>query len=139
MNRPDPIDVLNHLLRMHFRSLPIYLQGDRLWSRGNDSRGAELLAQIADDHKALSQRLAAAVYDRGGLPDGGQFPTPFTGMHDLALDYVLGRVRQSTEHDLKALEHSVAELSDDPAARVLAEEALSQARRHLDMLAAARM
>ena len=99
MNRPDPIDVLNQLLRLLFRSLPVYLQGTQFWARGGDAPGLAVLQTIAADRKRFAKRLAAAIDQRGGMADAGQFPAAFTGLNDVSLDYILDCLRRAAGGD----------------------------------------
>ena len=134
MNRPDPIDVLNHLLRLLFRSLPVYLQGTRFWTRGGDVRGLNVLRTIAADRKRFAQRLAAAIEQRGGLADAGRFPTAFPGLNDVSLEYILERVARAQQEEIPDLQRCLVELEGDPEAHALAAEILANACQHREML-----
>ena len=134
MKRTDPIEILNHLLRLLFRSLPVYLEGGQLWTGSGHQNGVVVLHRIASDRRAMSQQLATAIYRRGGLAEGGNFPAAFTGMHDLALDYVVKQVRSTIEQDVKTIQHFAAAVADDPEALLLVNQALAAASKHLEML-----
>ncbi len=134
MNRPDPIDVLNQLLRLLFRSLPVYLQGTQFWARGGDAPGLAVLQTIAADRKRFAKRLAAAIDQRGGMADAGQFPAAFTGLNDVSLDYILDCLRRAQQEEIPALQRRLVELEGDPEAHALAAEILANACTHREML-----
>ena len=99
MNRTDPIDVLNQLLRLLFRSLPVYLRETQFWTRGGDAPGLAVLQTIAADRKRFAKRLAAAIEQRGGVADAGRFPAAFTGLNDVSLEYILDRAGRAAGGD----------------------------------------
>jgi hypothetical protein len=136
MNRPDPIDVLNHLLRLLFRSLPVYLSPfpQHVWARDGEAPGLTVLQTIAADRKRLAKRLADAIEQRGGLPDAGRFPAAFTAMNDLSLEYILDRAGRAQQEEIPALRRHLAELEGDPEAYALAAEILANACKHQQML-----
>jgi hypothetical protein len=133
VNRPDPIAVLNHLLRLLFRSLPVYVRETQLWTHG-DARGLAVLQTMAADRKRLAQRLAVAIDQRGGAVDAGRFPTAFTGLNDVSLEYLLDRVRRTAEEEIPVLQGCLVELEGDPEAHALAAEILANACKHQEML-----
>ena len=154
MNRPDPIDVLNRLLRLVYRSLPVYLAGGQIgdgpqspwqteaapsfpptvWSRDREAPGLAVLQTIAADRRRLATRLAAAIDQRDGTPETGRFPQLFTAMNDLSLDYILDRVGREQQEQIPVLRRSLAELEGDPEAHALAAEILANACKHGEML-----
>lgn len=134
MNPSDPIDVLNRLLQIVYRSLPVYLQGTRPWVKQGDEKALEQLAQIAADHRYYAQRIADAVQQAGACFDPGQFPVGFTGLHDVSVDFLVKRVTELQKRDLHCIEQCAASLAGSPRLRALAEEVLGNARGHLEML-----
>jgi hypothetical protein len=134
MTQPEWTDVLNRLLAMLYRSLPLYLQGTQPWMRPGDEKAWEALVRMAADHKHYASKLAELIQESGGLVDPGQFPLAFTGLHDVALDYLIRRVIELQKRDLCRIEQCVAELKGHPRARAVAEEILGNARGHLEIL-----
>lgn len=133
MNQTDPIEVLNRLLRILYRSLPVYLAEVKPWST-QDSEDGRAIELIAADQLRLAGRVADAILEQGGRIDTGHFPAEFTSKHDLATDYL---VREAVEHhqrDVAAIQQCVADLDKAPFLRPLAEEALGSARGHLENL-----
>lgn len=134
MNRPDVTAVLNRLLRMLCRSLPIYLQGTQPWTRRGAEKGLQVLAQIAADQQALAQRVAEAVHQQDGHTDTGQFPIQWTAIHDLDLEFLIRKAIEYQRRDVAETARCVDELAGTPPLESLAEEILATARRHLEML-----
>jgi hypothetical protein len=134
MSRRHPIDVLNRLLRLLFRSLPVYLQGTQFWARGGDAPGLAVLQTIAADRKRFAKRLAAAIDQRGGVAEAGQFPAAFTGLNDVSLEYLLDCVGRAQQKEIPAIQRHLVELEGDPEAHALAAEILANACQHREML-----
>lgn len=133
MNHHDPVEVLNRLLRILYRSLPVYLAEVKPWSTEDSERGRAIEA-IAADQLQLAQRVAGAVLEQNGRIDTGHFPVEFTDKHDLATDYLVREAFEHQQHDLAAIQRCVADLHDAPSLRPLAEEALGAAIGHLENL-----
>lgn len=131
---PATIDVLNELLRVQYRSLPMFLAGAEPWTREGDERAATALSNIVADQQAMVQRLGEAILDRGGQVDTGNFPIEYAELHFLALDYLLKELVARQHNDVAAVERCAARLTTDRAARTLAEEVLGQERAHLETL-----
>ena len=134
MQAAQSIFVLNRLLARLCRSLPAYLADGFPWHRPGDHRGLSVLKQIIADQQAMAARVAEAVLDRRGAPDTGEFPMEFTDTQFLSLDFLVQEVIHYQRQDIAATERCVRELSGDRAAREVAEEALGQARAHLESL-----
>lgn len=130
---PDAQAVLNRLLRVLYRSLPVYLDEVRPWG---DEAGetAQVIELVAADQLRLAQRVAEAIHAFGGRVEPGSFPIEFTAKHDLDLDYLLKDIVEHFRRDVAGIEACVAELACEPHLRSLAEEALGNARGHLETL-----
>jgi hypothetical protein len=134
MSPSSTTDVLNRLLVLHERSLPMYLSyapPDRLASHA----GAKaVLDQIVEDQKRTIDRLATMVLDGGGTVDYGEFPMSFTGLHDLSLAYLLKLLIERQTKLVAACENLANLLSAAPYAQAAAREALGEAKGHLENL-----
>lgn len=128
------IDVLNRLSVAHSRSLSVYLSFAGPWVSASESREREVLLQVAADHKRMTDRLGSMILDLGGSVEPGKFPLKYTALHDLALDYLLGLVVENQRQLVQTAEACAAELTLAPMARALAEEALGEAKGHLESL-----
>ena len=132
--RPAAAAVLNRLLRILSRSLPMYLREAKPWATEQAQPIQAALGHLAADQQALAGRVARAILERGGQPEPGPFPSAFASVNNVDLAFVLQRVIDLGNRDLAALERCVAELRPWPEQRALAEEILGNAQGHLDIL-----
>lgn len=128
------IDVLNRLSVAHSRSLPVYLSYAGPWIPASEGRNGETLLQVAADQKRMADRIGTMLLDLGGTVDPGKFPLKYTALHDLSYEYLLGKLVENQRQTVRTIEACAADLTLAPLARSLAEEALGEARGHLEML-----
>ena len=134
MSPPSTIDVLNRLLVLHERSLPMYL-GYAPPNRLEDHPQAKaVLDQIVEDQRRTIDRLATIVLDSGGTVDFGEFPMAFTSLHDLSLEYLLKLMVERQTKFVAACENLANLLATAPFAQAAAREALGEAKGHLENL-----
>ena len=90
MSPPSTTEILNRLLVLHERSLPMYLSYAPPHRACAAIRKAKaVLDQIVDDQKRTVDRLATIILDSNGIVEHGEFPMSFTSLHDLSLAYLL--------------------------------------------------
>lgn len=134
MSSKDTIDILNRLVQLHHRSLPVYLSyAAPTWGRGEE-QAKETLKQIAEDATRTVDRVSEMIMDEGGSVDLGAFPMRYTALHDLSFDYLLERLIEAQKQTISAISQCVQQLSLVPMARAIAEESLGAARGHLESL-----
>jgi hypothetical protein len=134
MEKARTYDVLNRLLTIVYRSLPMYLSYACPWTQRGDERAVAALARIVDDQKQLSTRIAQYVMQHYGPTEIGEYPVDFLDTHDLALDFLIKKLVECQKRDVEATEQCVAALHADRQATALSEEALGAARGHLETL-----
>ena len=134
MSRPIVTSVLNRLLANQCYSLVNYLSEAPPWTHPDNEQLVPVVLGIAHDQEHYAQRLAAAIDERDGGVDSGLFPLTFMSLNDLALDYLLARLIENQQRDIRAAEQCVAELVEDRLAWLLASEVLGSERAHLDIL-----
>jgi hypothetical protein len=134
MATANTIDVLNELLRLEYRSLPMYVIGTSPWQHEGDERAAATLSRIVEDQKRLSARIADLILERGGQVQPGAFPMEFTDLNLLSLDYLVREAINHQKYTIGQIESCVARLAHDAEARHLAEEVLGNQRGHLENL-----
>ena len=134
MTQPGPHEVLNRLLTILYRSLPMYLTYALPWTHRGDEQAVKVLEHIVEDQRQLSTRLAQYIMDHYGATELGDYPLDFPDLHDLAFDYLIGKLLACQKADVAAIEDCVAQLQKDRQAAALAEEALGSARGHLETL-----
>lgn len=134
MNQPSTIDILNRLLVLHDKSLPMYLGYAAPWTIGNDAAAKEVLALIVADQKLMVDRIGKEIIEEGGAASHGRFPLIYTGWHDLSFDFLVKKMIGCQKQDIAAIEDCIAKLAHAPAAKALAEESLGAAKGHLESL-----
>ena len=127
-------DVLNRLLAIHNRSLPVYLSDAAPWTHQGDEQAALAIQQITAAHRAMVDRIGDFLIERDGMAETGEFPPQYEGWHDLSLDFLLVRLVQAQEQNVTAIAQCVEQLTGDPMAKALAQEALGEAKGHLESL-----
>jgi hypothetical protein len=128
------VDILNRLLVIHSRSLAMYLRDACPWARPQDSAAQDVLNSIIASNTEFADRFGEMVIADGGAAAHGEFPMQFTALHDCALSYLIGMVRDAQANDIRLISDCVDKLDDDPLAKALAQESLGAARAHLDAL-----
>ncbi|HEV7222333.1 MAG TPA: hypothetical protein VGN42_06490 [Pirellulales bacterium] len=136
IGKSDIIEPLNRLLEIEYRSLAMYLGDASPWLGQGDEPAAEALANIVADQRAMSQRIAEMVLERGGRIVPGEYPMQFTDTHFLSLDYLLKELHYYQRQDIADIERIVAKLAGHRAAQELAEETLGAERAHLEAIRA---
>ena len=132
--KSDPLPVLKDLLRMLYRSLPMYLAEARPWVHRDDEKLASAITAIAGDQCLFAHRVAEAIVNLHGHPNPGSFPYQVTSVHDLAIDYLLQRLIEYQRCDVTHIGRCVEDLAEQPQHAALAEEILGNARGHLETL-----
>ena len=134
MTAVDTCDVLNRLLILHSRSLPMYLSYAAPWQLKADARAAAVLDQVVADQKRTVDRLANLMLESNCTLDQGEFPMSFTGLHDLSMDYLVSLCIDRQKKLIRVIERLADSLSLAPFAQAAAREALGEAKGHLENL-----
>src|SRR5262245_45591182 len=134
MSPPSTTDILNRLLVLHERSLPVYLSYAPPYQLAANPRAQQVLDQIVADQKRTIDRLAKIVLDSNGTVDYGEFPMSFTSLHDLSLKYLQKLLIERQEKFIAACERLADQLSLAPYAQAAAREAVGEAKGHLQNL-----
>jgi hypothetical protein len=134
MSSLDTNAVLNRLLILHHRSLPVYLSYAIPWLHRDNEAALEVLQSIAADHRALVDRLGELILDGNGVVAYGQFPLRYTALHDLSLDYLVQRLIEFENQFIPQISQCADQLRMSPAAQAVALEALGEAKAHRQSL-----
>lgn len=134
MNSVDTIAVLNRLRVIHNRSLPTYLSYAVPWSQAGGESAAETLALVANDHKTMVDRLGQLILENGGVTEPGSFPLEFTSLHFLSLDFLVQKLIESQQKTIQEIGDCVEQLRLSPSTQAVAQEALGEAKGHLESL-----
>ena len=134
MSPANSNDVLNRLSVIHNRSLPMYLAyAPPFYRRANDDARATI-ENIVSYQQEIVDRIGTLIVERHGTVDNGAFPMVFTGYHDLSVEFLISKMIELQTKDVDTIQSCVDDLSDDPIAKAIAEEALGAAKGHLDTL-----
>jgi len=133
MSPPSTNEVLNRLLVLHERSLPMYLSYAQPHELGRNPRAKAVLDQIVADQRRTIDRLAAIILESGTV-EHGEFPMSFTSLHDLSLPYLLKLAIERQEKTIVACERLADALNAAPYAQATAREAVGEAKGHLENL-----
>lgn len=134
MPQVDAIAALHELLALTQRSFPQYLRHARPYRHGDDEEVLTTLDEIVADQDLLVEKIIGQLERSGHIPPSAEFPMEFTGLHDLALDYLLDRAIDYQKRDLAALELLSESLACHQTIRSLVDEATGMARGHLQSL-----
>jgi bacterioferritin (cytochrome b1) len=134
MAEANTLDVLNRLLAIEYRSLPMYLQGGDTWVHRGDERITTTLRRIVADQQEMAGRISRLVQRRGGTPELGEPRMDFTDTHFLALEFLVERLLREAKRGVAAVEECIDQLADDAVARELAQEVLGSQRAHIEAL-----
>jgi hypothetical protein len=125
---------LNDLLVDLGRSLLQYADESWPWSRSTDAeREVRALAAQQREHVA---RLAELLAERGWPIDFGGYPTDYTDLHFLSLDFFLPRLAEAQASVVAELDEAVHTCIDDPAAVALLRDVLAGEREIAERLKA---
>jgi hypothetical protein len=128
--------VLQEILRRESRSLLSYVGEAFPWAGADEGEALSLLRQmVRDEGRAVAALGQFLVRRRIGLPYVGPYPTGFTTINFLALDYLLPRLADAERRAIADLERELALIKDE-AARRQVQDLLDVKRRHLPALEA---
>ena len=126
--------VLNRLLMLHNRSLPMYLGYAQPWIQRQQEPARETVRMIIEDQKRTVDRLGGLILAHGGEIEYGDFPIEFTALHDLSFDYLRGRLIQSQREMTEEITRLVRQLPQASLVQAAAQECLGQAKAHRESL-----
>ena len=112
----------------------MYLRYAHPWTHRSDEPAREVLEDIADDQRRWVERISDVLLAERAPIGRGEFPIEFTGIHDVSLDYLVGRLIDCQRADIETIAHCAAVLPENSTAKALAEEMLGAAKGHLQSL-----
>jgi hypothetical protein len=134
MSTNRSIDVLNRLLVLHSRSLPLYLLDAAPWSQPSDEAALSVIRDIAHDQQDTAEQLVQLIMERNGTPEHGDFPLTFTIYNDLSVEFLVKEMLRRQKNELAEIENCAGRLANDETALAIAEESIGAAKAHLDSL-----
>lgn len=126
---------LNRVVAMLCSSLVNYLADAEPWSaQSNDVDVVTTLQQIAANQDAIVSELSDYIVELDGVVETGNYPTEYTGYHDLAFSYLAPMVVDQLERQANEMESISQSLASDARAQGLVDRAIGAAKAHADML-----
>lgn len=126
--------LLQDILRRESRSVLMYVAEAYPWTNGTQTKTLAALQQlIVDEREAIANFGRFLVRRRVPLPFSPSYPSHYTTINFLALDFILPRLLEYERHSLAALERDLTEMKE-PTARAETEKLLALKRRHLAQL-----
>jgi len=127
---------LNDLLIDVGRSLLQYVGESCAWTSEDEETERIAIERIVAEQRETVLQIATLLDDRAHRISYGQYPSDYTSLHYVALDYFLDQLaaqQQSLAVDLSA---AASDASGDEAAHAILAAAAEQAKRHGEELAA---
>jgi hypothetical protein len=134
MSQPTTIHLLNRLLGIVSRSFLQYLKFSQPYVPPGRKEVLEVLETMVTDQNSMADRISQMVMDQKELARTGEFPMEFTDLHDLDIDFLIGRAMVYQRQDIELIGQLLHQLQLSPAAKSLAEETLGMAKGHLQSL-----
>lgn len=126
--------LLQDILRRESRSALSYTAEAYPWTNSTEEKALkELQTLIAADHEAIVCLGRFLVRQRVPLPYLPAYPSHFTTINFLALDFLLPRLIEQERQSIADLERDLAAMKD-PAARAEVERLLALKCRHLPQM-----
>ncbi len=134
MNATDTNAILNRLLILHNRSLPVYLSYAIPWMERSNDLARETLDLIVDGHRSMVEHIGKMILDAGGSVATGEFPLRYASYHDLSFEFLRKQMIEYEEQMIATISRYVEQLRLAPTAQAVALEAMGEAKAHLQSL-----
>jgi uncharacterized membrane-anchored protein YhcB (DUF1043 family) len=121
---------LNDVLIDLGRSLLQYVGESWPWTSDEEAAERDAVERMVAEQRDTVLQLAALLDDRKHRITYGQYPSDYTSLHYVALDYLLDQLAGEQRTLVKELSAAAEELASDGEARDLVAAAAEQAARH---------
>lgn len=125
---------LNQLLIDVGRSLLQYTSESWPWASADEEPTREALERMATEQRDVVRALADLLAERGYAIDFGSYPTEYTSLHYVAVDFLLSQLIANQEEVAAECEQVARSTSEDDDVRTLLEDIVLSERKHLDEL-----
>ena len=112
----------------------MYLRSAHPWTHRGDEPAREVLGDIADDAQRWVERISDVLLAEHAVIQRGTFPIEFAAIHDVSLDYLIGRLIDCQRKDAEVIADCTAALPENSTAKALAQEMLGAAKGNLQSL-----
>ncbi|MFO1095562.1 MAG: hypothetical protein U0992_20005 [Planctomycetaceae bacterium] len=125
-----PSDRLNDLLIDLGRSLLQYVGESWPWASEEEAAEQTAVERMVAEQRETVLQFAALLDERGHRIAYGQYPSEYTSLHYVALDYLLDQLLDDQQYLADELTAAALESGDDEAARHVISAAADQAAGH---------
>lgn len=125
---------LNDLLIDLGRSLLQYVGESWPWTGYDEAEEQAAINTLVAEQKASVQALAELLAERGHFIEPGTYPTEYTSLHYVALDYLLSQLVEDQRELVEECAAVSGDAQDDPDAGPLLAQIADQAAAHLKTL-----
>jgi rubrerythrin len=132
LSAPDQY-ALNDMMVLHGRALAVYLTYASPWDGTSNQEGVDIIREIADSHLAYSDEVGEMLLSSDVEVFYGEFPMPYTGYHDLSVDFMLDKMVASEKATIDRLLTCI-ERAENDVVRAIAERSLGASQAHLQEL-----
>jgi hypothetical protein len=127
---------LNDLLIDAGRSLLQYTSESWPWAASNEGDVKASLDRMAAEQHDVVAALADLLASRGHAIDFGTYPTEYTSLHYVAVDFLLGQLVENQKAVLARCESVADRTSADDPAKSLMDDIVTSERKHVKELQA---
>jgi hypothetical protein len=125
---------LNDLLIDVGRSLLQYTSEAWPWASTEHEQMRDAVERMAGEQREIITALAELLADRGHAIDFGTYPTEYTSLHYVAIDFLLSQLVANQRSVLAACEAVARAAAEDDQAGALLQDIVLSERRHLEEL-----
>jgi hypothetical protein len=126
--------LLKDVLRRESRSFLHYVADSFPWATSNENDALGMLQKMIEEEREATAGLGRFLYrQRQTLPYLGAYPSHFTTLNYVALDYLLPKLVEEERVEIAGLERDLKELVDSEA-RTEIDNLLSIKRQHLQAI-----
>ncbi|MCU0962253.1 MAG: hypothetical protein MUF48_19320 [Pirellulaceae bacterium] len=127
--------LVRDLMLLHARSLANFLADAHPWEADQQQRSRHVVAEIAQDQRAVADRLGRWLVEHCREAGQPPFAPRFASLHDLSAEFLLPELQRQQESLVAALDNALPRLRGSGLLEATAQEALGIAKAHRDLLA----
>ncbi len=134
MSEQQQNERLNEVLVRILRGLLQYTGECWPWSSAANGDEHVAVMRLVDEQQEQIRELSELLNERGALIDFGTYPTEYTDLNYVSLDYMLDELIREQQALIADLKQAITDCASDPEGQELLTEIEPQAQQHLDTL-----